>query len=550
MTLDQPEPATHAGSALDAEAIVIGAGFSGLRALHELRQLGMSVVVLEAGSEVGGTWYWNRYPGARTDSESWTYCYSFDDDLLQEWDWQARFPAQASVLTYLKHVADRHDMRRDIRFDTRVSGATYDEATNTWTVTTTAGDRYRCRFLIPATGFLSAAYEPPFAGLGDFAGEWYLTARWPHEPVDFTGKRVAVIGTGATGIQVIPEVAQTAHHLTVLQRTAQYAVPNRNHPLEEHQRKAIKAHYAEIWELCRRQVFGMPIRAANRRFAEVSPEQQQRTFEAGWEVGGFRFLFETFDDVTVDAAANEAACEFVRTKIRTIVEDPDTAELLCPYDHPIGAKRVPLGHHYYETYNRDNVSLVSIRDNPIDRITRSGVRLADGTEHEVDIIIFALGFDAATGAMTAMDIRGRGGRGIQDAWRDGARSFMGLAVDGFPNMFMLYGPHVPLANAPVVIEGQVRWLGRALAHLRDGGYDTMEVSSQAVDEFAQRLQRALEATLLVDAADVRSYYVGANIPGKQQSVLVYLAGAARYSREISQIADLQFDGFTLLKVPG
>ncbi|HZZ49668.1 MAG TPA: NAD(P)/FAD-dependent oxidoreductase [Pseudonocardia sp.] len=532
----------------DYDAVVVGAGFAGLRMLHELRSLGLTGRVLEAGSDVGGTWYWNRYPGARTDSESWVYCYSFDDALLQEWNWSARFPAGGEVLDYLRHVADRLDLRRDIDLETRVRSGVYDAETSQWTITTENGRSITCRYFIPATGFLSVAYRPSWEGLDDFHGEWYLTARWPSAEIDFDGKRVGVIGTGATAVQAIPEIAQNAEHLTVFQRTAQYVVPNRNHPLEEPQRTAIKRSYPEIWELCRRQVFGMPIKRTYRTIADVTPEEHRRILEAGWETGGFRFIFETLDDVVINAESNAAACEFVREKIRTIVNEPGTAELLCPYDHPIGAKRIPLGHHYYDTYNRENVTLVSVRDTPIERITPNGLRLEDGREYDLDVLVFATGFDAGTGALAAMDIRGREGRTVAEHWQDGARSYLGISVDGFPNMFMLTGPHLPLVNAPVLIEEQVQWVSRALQFLESSNQDAMEATPAAVAAYDKRLDELLDATLLRDAATVRSYYVGANIPGKPHKVLFYFGGATKYFKEIHNVATQDWDGFEFTKL--
>jgi cation diffusion facilitator CzcD-associated flavoprotein CzcO len=530
---------------VDVGATVVGAGFSGLRILHELRRLGVRARVIEAGSDVGGTWYWNRYPGARTDSESWVYCYSFDEQLQQEWDWSARFPSQEEVFAYLRHVADRFDMRRDIRFDTRVAGAAYDEAANVWTVATDRGESWTCRWLIAASGFLSVAYEPPFEGLDRFEGESYMTARWPSQPVSFAGRRVGVVGTGATGVQVIPEVARVAEHVTVFQRTPTYVIPSRNHPLERWQRESIKAHYAEIWEQCRNQVFGMPIPRSYRTFAGTAPEERERILEAGWETGGFRFIFETFDDITFDAAANGAAAEFVRGKIRAIVKDPATAELLCPSDHPIGAKRIPLGHHYYEAYNRPNVTLVSVRENPIAQITPRGVRLGDGTVVELDMLIFAVGFDVATGAMTGMNVRGRDGRSLTEDWASGPRSYLGICAEGYPNMFMMAGPHCPLVNVPVMADRQAVWIGRAISGLREGGFDRMEPTTEAVDGWMTYLQELLQATLLVDAAAVRSYYLGANIPGKALGPLFFFGGASRYFREIAGVADRGFEGFAL-----
>jgi cation diffusion facilitator CzcD-associated flavoprotein CzcO len=529
------------------DVLVIGAGFGGLRLLHELRGRGFSVRVLEAGSDVGGTWYWNRYPGARTDSEAWVYCFSFDENLQQEWDWPARFPSQQDVHAYLRHVADRFDMRKDIELDTRVVAADYDEASNRWRVTAEDGRRLHCTFLVSATGNFSVPYDPPFPGFERFGGEIFHSQRWPRMPVSFAGKRVGIIGTGATAVQIIPEVAHTAAHLTVFQRTPTYVIPSRNHPLEAHQRTAIKANYDDIWKLCSRQVFAFPIERSGRKIDNVTPEEHQRILEAGWERGGFRFIFETLDDLTADTRSNAVAAEFVRNKIRTIVDDPATAELLCPKDHPIGAKRIPLGHHYYETYNRPNVALVSIRHNPIREFTERGLRLEDGSEHPLDMLILALGFDAGTGALTQMPIRGRNGRSLRTEWGSGARTFLGLAVEGYPNLFIMAGPHSPILNFPVLIEHKARWIGRTLEHLRAQGQDRIEPQPGAMDRWSERLVKLFNATLLPGAEAVGSYYVGANIPGKATGPLFYFGGAPKYFREIDAAADAGYEGFSIDK---
>jgi cyclohexanone monooxygenase len=363
--------------------------------------------------------------------------------------------------------------------------------------------------------------------------------------VTFAGKRVGVIGTGATAVQIIPEVAHTAAHLTVFQRTPTYVIPSRNHPLEDHQRAAIKASYDDIWTLCRKQVFAFPIERSGRRIDNVTPAEHQRILEAGWERGGFRFIFETLDDLTADPRSNAVAADFVRHKIRTIVDDPATAELLCPKDHPIGAKRIPLGHHYYETYNRKNVELVSIKGNPIDEIGEHGLRLADGTEHRLDMLILALGFDAATGAMTNMSIRGRDGRCLRDDWTSGARTYLGLAVEGYPNLFIHSGPHSPILNFPVLIEHTAKWIGRTLEHLRASGKDRIEPRPGTMDRWSERLLKLFNATLLPGAEAVGSYYVGANIPGKATGPLFYFGGAPKYFREIDAAAEAGYEGFAI-----
>ena len=535
---------------VDHDCIIVGAGFAGLRALIETRRRGLSARLIEAGSDVGGTWYWNRYPGARTDSESWVYCFSFDDDLLQDWAWPERYPDQPQVQGYLSHVADRFDLRRDIEFGTRVERAVRDDETNTWTVETDAERTLRCTYLIPAVGPLSAAYEPPFPGLESFRGERYLTARWPKEEVDFSGKRVAVIGTGATAVQLVPQAAQTAGHLTVFQRTPNYVLPARNCPLDANQQKAIKADYPAIWEQVRGQVFGFPMNPAGRVLADVDEAEARRVLEHGWEIGGFRFLFETFDDLLVDQRCNDLASEFVRDKIRAIVHDRDTAELLAPKNHPLGSKRPPLGHYYYETYNRENVSLVDVSANPIEEVTETGLRLADGTTYEFDMLIFATGFDAATGALTAIDIRGSDGRSLAEVWAEGAQTHLGLAVTGFPNMFMLGGPGFPFGNFPPTTEFAVNWVTDAIEHLRANGHGVMEADPEAMDAWSRKLQEIVDATVLGQGEAVNTWFLGANIPGKAHVPLFYLGGIPGYCAELQDSADKGYTGFTFSRAVG
>jgi cyclohexanone monooxygenase len=528
----------------DYDVVVIGAGFSGLRMLQEARQRGLSVRVLEAGGDVGGTWNFNRYPGARTDSESWAYCFSFDKGLQDDWDWQERYPSQPEVLSYLRHVAERFDMRRDIQFGTRVRSAVFDEDRDLWTVTTEQGETLVCQFLVSASGLLSAAHEPPFPGLAEFTGEWYLTARWPHEPVDWAGKRVAVVGTGASGIQLIPLVAETASRLTVFQRTANYILPGRNYVLHDAQRQRIKRDYDKIWEQVSRQAMGMPMNPAGRSFADVSPDERRRILEAGWEEGGFRYFLETFDDVFTNEEANAAVSEFVRDKIRSIVRDPKTAELLCPGDdHPLGAKRPPLGHFYYETFNREHVELVDVLDNPISDVTATGIRLADGTEYEADIIIFATGFDAMTGSQTSIDMRGRNGRTLASKWSEGPRTHLALTVDEFPNLFMIAGPQIPFANAPVMIEPSAEWIGRAITHTREQGYTRIEPTPEAVEEYQQQVLAYYNATIFPAGASIRSWFVGANTPGKAFGVALNFGGFPNFISEVTAEADQGFQHY-------
>jgi cyclohexanone monooxygenase len=526
------------------DAVVIGAGFGGLRMLHELRRLGLSARVIESGNDVGGTWYWNRYPGARTDTESWAYAFSFSKELQDEWVWSERFPTQPEALNYLRFAADRLDMRRDIQFSTRVRTAVYDEDARTWEVTTDRGDSYTCTYFITAAGVLSEPYKPTFPGLDDFQGEWYLTGHWPHEEVDFTGKRVAVIGTGATGVQIIPIAAHTAAEVTVFQRTPNWVLPARNYTLTEDERRAIRADYDQIWERARKHYFAFPWEPANRVMSDVTPEEAQKILERGWEAGGFRFIFETFDDILTDEKSNEVAAEFMRNKIRAMVHDPDTAELLCPKDYPLAAKRPPLGHFYYEAFNRDNVTLVDVSDNPITEITRTGVRTG-AEEYDADIIVFATGFDAVTGALVNLDVRGRGGVTLQEKWAAGPKTQLGIGVDGFPNMFMICGPQTPFANIPVVIDGIADWIGQAINHLRENDLAEMEATPEAVESWRRHVEDLVNATLLPKGK--RSWFLGANVPGKPNVVLFHFGGAGMYRREAQEAIDRGFEGFAFTK---
>ena len=544
---DAPHPAragrrSTSGVSTDFDAIVIGAGFGGLRMLHEIRQLGLSVKVFEAASGVGGTWYWNRYPGARTDSESWVYAYSFSKELQDEWNWSERFPPQAETLAYLNHVADRFDMRKAIQFNTRVHSAVYDEPSNTWTITTERGDTHTCKYLITAVGVLSTPYKPPFPGLESFQGEWHVTGRWPKEPVDFAGKRVAVIGTGATAVQAIPIIAHTAAHLTVFQRTPNYVLPARNCTLTDDERQAIRVNYDAIWRQARQHFFAFAMDTTGRTARDVTPEEHQRILERGWEIGGFRFIFETFDDIFTDDESNRIASEFVRNKIRAIVKDPATAELLCPKDYPLAGKRPPLGHFYYETFNRPNVTLVDISQNPITEITPKGLRT--GTQqYEADIIVFATGFDAVTGSLVGMDVRGKGGVSLKEKWKSGPRTYLGIGVEGFPNLFMILGPQSPFANIPVVIDGIVEWIGRAIRHLRENRLAAMEATPDAMETWRRHMDELVNMTVLPKGK--RSWFLGDNIPGKPHQVLFHFGGAGVYREECSAAADRGFEGFAI-----
>ncbi len=527
------------------DALIIGAGFSGLYQLHCLRdRLGLSALVLEAGEGVGGTWYWNRYPGARCDSESHSYSYYFSEELLKEWEWSERYPEQPEILRYLNHVADRFDLRRDIRFGARVETAHYDEAANLWRVTTVAGERFAARFLITAVGCLSTANVPDIPGLETFAGRWYHTGQWPHGGVDFTGKRVGQIGTGSTGIQAVPVIAAQAAHLTVFQRTANYSVPARNAPLSPEFLCWAKENRAGIRQVMHSTTNGHPFTISGRSALDATPEERRAAYEAAWEKGGLQFR-AAFSDLLTDKAANDTAAEFIRAKIREMVKDPETAAKLTNFDHPFAAKRPPIDTEYFEAFNRPNVSLVDVRANPIERVTPEGIRLRDGTEHPLDIIVFATGFDAMTGPLLRIDIRGRGGRPLKEAWEAGPRTYLGLQVAGFPNLFTVTGPGSPsvLCNMPVAIEQHVEWITGCIAHMRERGLQRIEAKPDAADRWVEHVNEAADATLLPQASS--SWYLGANVPGKPRVFMPYAGGMARYRGICEDVAAKGYEGFAL-----
>ena len=518
------------GADVDVDVLIVGAGFSGLRTLIEVRRLGLTASLIEAGSDVGGTWYWNRYPGARTDSQAWVYGFPLEE-MRNDWRWPERFATQPQTHGYLKQVADTFDLWPDIKFNTRVVAATLDEEARTWRISTDSGEETSARFFVTATGQLSLPYFPDFEGLAEFQGEWYQTQRWPEGGVSFDGKRVAIVGTGATAVQVIPIVAEEAAHLTVFQRTPNYVLPARNDALSDHDVNMIRKNFDEIFGRAFSQAFGMDIPpSAGRIAADCTPEEQQQVLERGWEYGGFRYLFETFDDLLTDEHANYLAAEFIRNKIRAIVRDPRTAELLCPKDYPLGGKRPPLGHYYYETFNRDNVSLVDISEAPI-RIEANGIRTG-GELHEVDAIIFATGYDALTGTLNKIDIRGRNGVALRDRWTEGPRTHLGMLVDGFPNLFMVAGPQSPFANIPVVSEYCVQWLSRLLKAMHERGADTFETTHEAVEEFSQLTEAVLDATVLRRGGK-RTWFLGTNIPGKPQRAVMWLGGMGSF-RDVAE----------------
>ncbi|MEQ8393583.1 NAD(P)/FAD-dependent oxidoreductase [Thalassobaculum sp.] len=531
--------------AADFDALIIGAGFSGLYQLYCLRdRLGLSAQVLEAGDGVGGTWYWNRYPGARCDSESHSYCYTFSKELLEEWEWSERYPEQPEIMRYLNHVTDRFDLRRDIRFGTRVTTARFDDAANRWTVETEAGERYSATYLITAVGCLSSTNIPKIPGLEDFKGEWYHTGLWPHGGVDFAGKRVGQIGTGSTGIQAVPVIAETAKHLTVFQRTANYSIPAHNAPLKPEFKRYVKENHPAIRELMHSTANGHPFAIEDRSAHDLTPEQREAVYEAAWAKGGLQFR-ASFRDLLVDKAANDTAADFLKRKIREIVKDPQTAAKLSDIDHPFATKRPPIDSNYFGTYNRPNVSLVDVRAAPIERITPTGIVTRDGASYDLDVIVFATGFDAMTGPLLSIDITGRDGQSLKDTWSAGPRTYLGLQVAGFPNLFTVTGPGSPsvLCNMPVAIEQHVEWITDCIAHLRASGVKRIEASADAADQWVDEVNAAANATLLPLAN--HSWYLGANVPGKPRVFMPYAGGMARYRGICNDVAAKGYEGFVL-----
>lgn len=528
----------------NVDVIVVGAGFGGLYALHRFRQQGLSVRVFEAAPEVGGTWYFNRYPGARCDVESLDYCYSFSDELQQEWTWTEKYATQAEILDYIKWVADKLDLRPGITFNARVISAVLDEDTMRWTVTTDNGETVVARFVVMATGPLSSPLTPDIPGLETFGGQIYHTAHWPHEGVDFTGKRVGVIGTGSSGVQSIPIIAEQAAQLVVFQRTPNYSVPAGNRPLTAEEITHAKATYDARRRMSWRSGGGSPHLAHPKLTMEVTPEERHAAFEERWQLGGVLFS-KTFADQMIDIEANEEARKFYESKIRAVIDDPEVAELLIPKDHPIGTKRICTDTNYFQTFNRPNVTLVSVRQTPIESINPAGIATSSA-HYDLDAIVLATGFDAMTGTLAKVDIVGRGGRKLVDDWSHGPRTYLGLGVDGFPNLFLVSGPGAPavLANMVLHAEAHIQWISEAIAYLDKHGYAAMEATSGAVDAWVTECNQRADATLFPKA---NSWYVGANVPGKPRVFMLFIGGFATYLDICAEVADAGYKGFTLLK---
>jgi acetone monooxygenase (methyl acetate-forming) len=537
----------QAGSSQEQfDAVVVGAGFAGMYQLHRLRQMGLKARLYEAGSGVGGTWYWNRYPGARVDSQSYIYQYWFSDELLKEWNWSERFPAQAETERYLNFVADKFDLRRDICLNTRVTAAAFDESAQRWSVTADGGkdgrQSFSARFLIMCTGGLSAPLVPPFPGHDAFRGQMFHTARWPDGEVDFAGKRVGVIGTGATGIQVIQTIADKVGHLTVFQRTANYTIPMNNPKYDDAMRAALRARYPSLKERVHTTFAGFDYDFEDRPFADLTPAQRLEVLERLWADGSLNFWIGGFREIFFDEKINEFVSEFVRRKIRARVKDPAVAEKLVPKDHGFGTRRVPLESRYYEAFNRDNVLLVDARATPIERITAGGIKTSAG-EHVLDMVIFATGFDAGTGALASIDLRGRAGLQLKDAWADGIRTTMGLQIHGYPNMFMTMAPFSPAAafcNVPTCLQQQVDWITDCIGFVRSRGRHTIEPTAEAEAKWIAHHDEVAAMTLI---PKTNSWYMGTNVPGKKRRLLSYAGGVGVYRQACDAVKASGYEGF-------
>ncbi|MBR1178824.1 NAD(P)/FAD-dependent oxidoreductase [Bradyrhizobium sp. KB893862 SZCCT0404] len=538
-----PAQSSPAEAAETVDVVVVGAGFAGLYMLHRLRGLGFSARVYEQGGGVGGTWYWNRYPGARCDVESMQYSYSFSEELQQEWDWSERYAPQAEILKYANHVADRFDLRRDIQFNTRVERAVFDAREKGWSVTTSDGKAVLAQFVVLATGCLSNARKPDIKGLETFRGPVYHTGNWPHEDVDFTGLRVGLIGTGSSGIQSAPIIAEQAKHLTVFQRTANFSIPARNAALTAGERDAFRKNYPEIRRFAREVARnGIYAEQPDRGALDDAEDVRRAKFKARWDRGGLTFMY-VYNNLGLDRAANDTAADYVRGKIAEIVKDPATAKLLQPNSHPIGTKRICIDTDYFKIFNRPNVSLVDIKANPIEEITPSAVRVA-GKDHEVDALVMATGFDAMTGSVAKIDIHGPGGQTLNQKWAEGPKTYLGLMSAGFPNLFIITGPGSPsvLSNMIVSIEQHVDWIADCLTHMRERGLATMEAGGDAEEKWVAHVNEVAHGTLYPQA---NSWYMGANVPGKPRIFMPYIGGVGVYRRICDEVAAKGYEGFVM-----
>jgi cyclohexanone monooxygenase len=537
----------RAATAVSYDVIVVGAGFAGMYMLHRLRGLGLAARVYEQGGDVGGTWYWNRYPGARCDVESMQYSYSFSDELQQQWDWSERYAPQPEILRYANHVADRFDLRRDIQLDTRVVSASFDENANLWSVTTSDGNSASAQYVVLATGCLSNARTPDFKGLADFEGKVYHTGHWPHQGVDFTGARVGVIGTGSSAIQSVPVIAKEASHLTVFQRTANFSIPARNAALTPQERQRWRSNYTELRRRAREEMRnGIVTEVPDRGALDDGDHERRAKYEKRWASGGLTFM-SVYNDLVLAQAANDTAADFVRDKIAEIVKDPTIAKLLQPNDHPIGSKRICVDTDYFATFNRPNVTLVDIRSNPIEEILPGGLR-AGLKDYALDAIVLATGFDAMTGSVAKIDIRGRDGETLNRKWAAGPRAYLGLTSSGFPNLFLITGPGSPsvLSNMMVSIEQHVDWITDCIGFLCDRQIDRIEASQDAEDKWVAHVNEVAYRTLYPRA---NSWYMGANIPGKPQIFMPYIGGVGAYRQICDDVAANGYEGFVMTATP-
>lgn len=540
MTTDVEATPAH-----EIDAIVVGAGIAGLYALHRLRRLGLTTRVLEIGGQVGGTWFWNRYPGARVDVNSMFYSYSFDAELEQEWEWTEKYPPQAELLAYLNHVADRFDLRKDVQLETRVISAAYDVSTGRWAVRTDRGETFSARFVVMATGCLSKSKMVEIPGIETFAGRSFHTGHWPDESVDFSGRRVAVIGTGSSGVQVIPLIAEQASELVVFQRTANFVLPAHNHPIDPAFQHDIKSRYADVRKLNRESGFGVAVPAGTKSALEATEQERNAFYGRVWEdpASQLTSMFVCYTDILTNNDANDTAAQFIRDRIADVVDDPAVAKTLQPNDHPFGTKRPVLGTNYYETFNRPNVLLVDVRATPLTEVTKTGLTTTD-QRFEFDDIVYATGYDAMTGALTAIDIRGRDGLSLRQKWSEGAQSYLGVAVAGFPNLFTITGPGSPsvLSNMLVSIEQHVDWVAEAIESLLARGLSTIEAQETAEKAWGEHVAEVGNMTLYPQAD---SWYMGSNVPGKPRVMLPYIGGVGAYRQKCDQVAADDYEGFTL-----
>ncbi len=527
----------------DVDAVIVGAGFAGLYAQVRLRALGLTIQGYEAAADVGGTWWWNRYPGARCDVESMDYCYSFSPELEQEWTWSERYATQPEILRYVNHVAERFDLRRDIQFETRVTGMTWDETTQRWLVRTDRGDEVSAQFAVMATGCLSAPKELDIEGVDKFKGEVLYTSQWPHAGVDLTGRRVGVVGTGSSGIQSIPLIAEQADHVTVFQRTPNFSMPAKNAPLDAETVDERKAHAREHRQAMRDSRAGVVVAIPDHSALSVDEDDRATKYDAAWESGTLYGMVAAYTDLLVNKEANDTAAEFVRSRIRAIVDDPDLAERLSPRGHPLGTKRPCLDTNYYATFNRDNVTLVDVRATPIVTVTPEGIR-TEGGEYELDVIVFATGFDAMTGPMLRAGIVGSHGVALPDKWAAGPRTYLGIATAGFPNLFIVTGPGSPsvLVNMMVAIEQHVDWIADCIAHVRHAGAASIDATVAAEDDWVEHVNAVADRTLFPTAA---SWWMGANVPGKPRVFMPYIGGFPHYAGICDAVAAEGYRGFTL-----